>query len=148
MSKRKLKLPVKGVVPIDQMVGEDDEDTRLLREMASEASEFLGGFAWCEEILDAYYGHGCGGIVAVFFYRIKPSRADVDKWLWVVVGDIPSAHLVTDWCKLPSQALEGYIEEMSEWVKLAKEGQSSEDVIPVDVAATPDNAANLEGRLQ
>jgi hypothetical protein len=37
---------------------------------------------------------------------------------------------------------------MSKWVKLSKKGKSSSKVIPVNVPATPENAALLDGRLQ
>jgi len=97
---------------------------------------------------ETYFGDGYGKVVAVFFFHIEPSRPDVDEWLWVVVGDLPSAYLVIDACKTPSQALEGYIGEMSEWVKLAKEGRSSKDVIPVNAPATPESAGMLEARLK
>jgi hypothetical protein len=84
MDKSENRIPVKGVVPVDQMVGGDDEDTKL----------------------------------------------------------------VTDSCKTPSQALEGYIEEVSKWIQLAKQGRSSKDVIPVYMPATPENAADVERRLK
>jgi hypothetical protein len=141
-------MPVKGVTPLDQMVGEDDEDTRLLRVMASGAQNFLRCFPWCKNIREAYFGDGIGGIVAVFLFRIEPAREGVDEWLWVVFGDAPPAYLVTDACETPSQALEGYMEEMTKWVNLARQGTSSNDVIPVYVPATPENAADLERRLK
>lgn len=142
------KFPVNGVVPIDQIFGDDDEDIRLLRIMASEAREFIQSFSWCNSIREAYFGDGCGGIVALFLFRIEPSRTGIDEWLWVIVGDLPRAYLVIDVSKSPSQALEGYIDEMSKWVKLAKEGRSSKNVIPVNIAATPENAVLLESRLK
>ena len=86
--------------------------------------------------------------MAVFLFRIEPSRPGVDEWLWVIYGDVPPAYLVTDISKTPSQALEAYIAEMSKWVRLAKQGRASKDVIPVNVPATPENAVNLEGRLR
>jgi|SRR5579859_128351 len=141
-------LPVKGVIPINQLFGEDKLDTRLLKDMASEARNYLQNFHWCKRILDAYFGDGVGGIVAVFFFHIEPSRTDIDEWLWVVVGDVPSAYLVIDNATTPSLALEGYIEEMSKWVKLAKLGKSSSKVIPVNVPATSENARLLEVRLK
>ena len=141
-------VPVKGVVPIDQMSGDDEEDTRLLQAMASEAQAYIQGFPWCKSVREAYFGDGFGGIVAIFLFRIEPSKANVDEWLWVVVGDLPSAYLVIDKSENPSQALEGYIDEMSKWVKLAKTGKSSKSVIPVNVPATPENAELLEGRLK
>ena len=83
----------------------------------------------------------------MFLFLIEPARAGVDEWLWVVFGDVPPAYLVTDACKTPSQTLELYIEHVSRWVELAKQGKSSNDVIPVYVPATPENAADLEKRL-
>ena len=47
----------------------------------------------------------------------------------------------------PSEALVAYIEELCEWVTLAKQGRASEEVIPVNAPATPEFAAMLEGRL-
>lgn len=139
---------VRGVVPVDQMFGDDEKDTMLLRTMASRAQEYILSFSWCKSIRAAYFGDGCGGVVALFFFRIEPSKADVDEWTWVVVGDVPHAYLVIDDCKTPSQALEGYIDEMSKWVDLAKKGRTSKRVIPVNAPATPEYAEALEGRLK
>jgi hypothetical protein len=148
MEKSENKIPVKGVVLLDQMAGGDDEDTQLLRVMASGAENYLRCFPWCKRIREAYFGDGYGGIVAVFLFRIEASRVDVDEWLWVVFGDVPPAYLVTDSCKTPSQALEGYIEEISKWVRFAKEGRSSKEIIPVYVPPTPENAADVERRMK
>ena len=147
MSQTSTELPVSGVIPIGQILGDDAEDTWLLREMASKAHRYISNFVWCRSVREVYFGDGYGGIVAVFFFQIEPSRPEVDEWLWVVVGDLPSAYLVTDNCKTPSQTLERYIDVMSEWVELAREGRSSEDVIPVNAPATPESAKMLEGRL-
>lgn len=130
------------------MVGDDDEDIRLLRVMAAGAENYVRCFSWCNNIREIYFGDGYGEIVAVFLFRIEPSKEGVDEWIWVVFGDVPPAYLVTDACKTPSQALEGYIEEVSKWIELAKEGRSSVDVIPVYVPPTPENAADLERRLK
>lgn len=148
MQESKSELPVKGIVPIEKMFGGDEEDTKLLLAMASEATAYISSFAWCKAIRESYFGDGYGGVVAVFFFHIEPSRLEVDEWLWVVVGDVPPAFLVIDDCKTPSQALEGYIDEMSKWVKLAKQGRSSSNVIPVNVPATLENAELLDGRLR
>ena len=148
MDKSENSIPVKGVVPVDQMVGGDDEDTKLLRVMASGAEKYIHSFPWCKNIREVYFGDGYGGVVAVFLFHIEPTRADVDEWLWVISCDLSPAYLVTDSCKTPSQALEGYIEEVSKWIQLAKQGRSSKDVIPVYMPATPENAADVERRLK
>ena len=90
MSKDKAFPPVKGVIPIDQLFGEDAEDTRLLQAMAVQARSYIENFAWCNKAQSAYFRDGYGGIVAIFLFQIDPAHAEVDAGLWVVVGDLPS----------------------------------------------------------
>jgi hypothetical protein len=142
------KIPVRGVVPLARMGGGDDEDFKLLNVMASSAEKYIRSFPWCKSIREVYFGDGYGGVAAVFLFHIEPSRPDVDEWLWVISCDVSPAYLVTDSCKTPSQALEGYIEELSKWTQLARQGRSSKDVIPVYMPATPENAADVERRLR
>jgi hypothetical protein len=148
MTKDNSRIPVKGVIPLDQMFGGDDEDIRLLQLMASGAEKYVRSFPWCRSIREIYFGDGYGGVAAVFLFHIEPSQADVDEWIWVISCDISPAYLVTDSLKTPSQALEGYIEEVSKWVSLAKEGRTSKNVIPVYMPATPENATDVENRIK
>lgn len=141
------QLPVTGVVPISQMIGEDEEETKLLHELSARAQTFLSSFVWCQSIAELYFGEGIGGIFGIFFARIRPSRVDVDEFLWVIVGDFPPAYLVPDRCKTPSQAMVAYIEEMRKWIDLARHSKTSPDVIPVNVPATPEWAEILASRL-
>lgn len=143
-----ISCPATEIVELSEMVGEDEDDAILLRELASTARVYLGSFEWSESVLETYYGLGVGGIVGVFLFHIVPSQAEIDEWLWVVVGDLPPAYLVLDDAKTPVAALQAYVSEMNEWVELAKLGQTSDEVIPVNVPATPEFAAQLEGRLR
>jgi hypothetical protein len=142
-----IDLPVSGVVPITEMHGDDEDETRRLRDMEAKARDFITNSNWCDGIRDFYFGDGIGDVVAVFFARITPARPSVDEYVWIVVGDIPPAYLVVDDCPTPKAALEGYIWEMRKWVALAKEGKSSRDVIPVNAPATPESAEMLKSRL-
>ena len=142
------QFPFRGVGPIDGMYHKDEEELRLLRQMAQEAQQYLQSFSWCTEIREGYFGGGFGGIVAVFLFRISPARVEVDEWLWVVVGDLPPAYLVTDVSKTPSQALASYVREMSRWIQVIKWGRRFEDVITVNLAPTWENAVALEDRLK
>jgi hypothetical protein len=142
------EVPVTGVVPLAQMKGDTEEDTRLLWAMASGAADYLRSFPWFEKIRSAYFGDGVGGIVGVFLFHVEPSTSEMDEWLWVVFGDISPALLPIDRSKKPSQALEFYVSEMSKWVELAKQGRSSTKIIPVLLAATPENAAAVESKLK
>ncbi|HEV2136962.1 MAG TPA: hypothetical protein VGR47_22275 [Terracidiphilus sp.] len=141
------QFPIRGVSPIDGIFDKDEEEMRLLQQMAQDAEDYLESFSWCEEIREAYFGGGYGAIVAVFLFRIIPAKPDIDEWLWVVVGDLPPAYLVTDMSKSPSEALASYIREMSRWIQHIKRGHRSMDLIPVDLNKTWENAAALEERL-
>jgi hypothetical protein len=135
------------VEPASQMKGDSEHDTELLKQMLKEAQAYLSAFDWCEAIRESHFGLGVGGVVAVFLFRIIPSREGVDEWLWVVVGDLPPAYLVTDENPTPVSALEAYAEEMKAWVAAAEEGRSVEDFIPVNVPPTHENVEGLKRRL-
>jgi hypothetical protein len=64
-----------------------------------------------------------------------------------VVGDLPSAYLVTDNAPNPACALDAYICEMGRWVTAVKEGKSVVGLIPVNVAPSVEYAKRLEWRL-
>jgi hypothetical protein len=141
-------VPVQGVILVSLMVGDDEEDTRLLTSMASQARDYLNGFPWCKSVTDFYFGDGCGGIIALFLARIEPARPGVDEWLWVVWGvDFPPAYLVIDTCKTPLQAFERYLDGITTWIRQAKIGKSSKDGMPIYVPPTPENAKELEKKL-
>jgi hypothetical protein len=135
------------LTPTDKISGEGEKDTRLLQGMAEEAGQYLLSFKWCKAILKGWFGWGVGGIAAVFLFEIEPATPNVDKILWVVVGDLPPAYMVTDELPTPLDALRTYIDLMEEWIAAVREGRPTEEHIPVNTAATQENADALETRL-
>lgn len=135
------------IVPIEQLSGEDENDTRLLHRMAEDAKQFLLSFEWCRGIDRGWFGWGVGEIAAVLLFEITPSTPDVDRMLWVVVGDLPPAYLVVDDSPTPLGALSTYVELLEDWVAAVREGRSTEDCIPVNNAPTQEAADALETRL-
>jgi hypothetical protein len=132
---------------ISAMKGGNPEETRLLRSMFEEARGYLLSFDWCHEIKESWFGWGVGGVCAVFLFEMIPTKRNVDHWLWVVVGDLPSAYLVLDGSPTPMKALNTYVELMQEWVDAVKQGKSTKKLIPVDAPETLENANLLERRL-
>ena len=116
--------------------------------MSVDAKVYLESFDWCAFIGPAYWGGGVGSVFSVFLFQIEPRAADVDRWLWVIVGDIPSLYLVLDECKSPKDAAAMYLALMGEWVELARQGRSSPDVPATGVEATPEWAEDMAGRLE
>ncbi len=137
----------KTVTEVSKMRGDDAEDTRLLRGLLEEAVGFLAAMSWCKAIEETYFGMGVGGVFGVFLFRIKPAKEGVDEWLWVVVGDLPPAYLVTDLAPNPEKALLTYIREMRRWITAVRKGRSLDDVIPVNAPPTPQYADMLESRV-
>lgn len=83
----------------------------------------------------------------MFLINIEPSEPGVDDWLWVVVGDIPPAYLVTDNAPDPISALGAYNEVMQDWVDAVNQGQPVENLIPVNAPPTKEYATMLQSRL-
>ncbi len=142
--------PVAGLVSVPSMKGENEEDTLLLQQMSRDAEAYLRSFSWCGNVKTTFFGGGVGGVFAVFLFNIQPMRPDIDPWIWVVVGDIPSAYLPMEDAKTPVEVFKTYLWGMNKWVEYARSGQTEpvgEDVPPVNVPATPEWAENLEKRL-
>ena len=135
------------VEPVGSIEWEDDEDAELYQRMIEEATEFMEGFRWCRKVESLSGGKAVPGVIAVFLARIVPTKKDVDADLWVIVGDVPPAYLVLDDSPDSNQALLAYIECMEDWVGAARAGDPVDDLIPVNVEPTPENAEMLASRL-
>jgi len=135
-----------AVRAIREMRGEDDAETDELRQMLHEAREYIDGFPWCAAIEEELFGLGIGGVIGVFLFRIRPVGA-VDEWLWVIVGDLPHAYLVTDRASSPTRALEVYCELMEDWIRAVRQGDDLRMVFPVMAPPTSMNADLLERRI-
>lgn len=139
-----------GLVPSQRIVGDDDTDTALLRKMATDADGFIRSFPWCASVQDSFFGDGIGGIFAVFFFHIRPSRSDVDSWIWIMVGDIPPAYLPLTDCDSPAAAFRTYMRGMSKWVELARKGRTgnaTDGVPPLNIPSTPEWAERVNQKL-
>ena len=84
----------------------------------------------------------------MLFRSITPRSKDVGTWLWAVVGDLPPAYIVVDDNPTAADALDAYCSEMGSWVEAVERGDSIDDLIPVNVPATPEFARQLGGRLE
>jgi hypothetical protein len=144
-------VPIPGVIPVDRMTGEGDEDTALLREMFADAKNYVLSFSWRGSIVNSYFAGGVGKIFAIFLFNISPAQPDVDRWMWIVVGDVPPAYLPLEDCKSAAEVFETYIAGTKRWVNLAREGMeptSNDSVPPINVPATPEWAEQLDRRLR
>lgn len=143
--------PALGLVPIEAMAGDDEQDTALLRSMLRDAEAYLLSHSWCSAAECRYFAGGVGGILAIFLFRVDSPRPDVAAWIWAIVGDVPPAYLPLEDASTPAAVFHLYIDAMSRWVELARgemTGSPEDGIPPVDVPATPEWAERLSTRLK
>jgi len=138
------KIDFSRLTPIDRISGESEKDTLLLQRMSDEARQYLLSFDWCKGIQQGWFGWGVGGVAAVFLFEIEPATPSIDTVLWVVVGDLPPAYLVTDELPAPLDALRTYADLIGDWIAAVREGRSTEECTPVNAAPTRESADALE----
>jgi len=129
---------------------EEEDDSAFLREAYEEAHQYVSWQPWCRGVREEHLGFTIPGVVAVFLVRIWPADPAVDESLWVVVGDLPTAYLVTDNAPNGIDALDGYCELMDEWVAAVRSGRGrakTAGVFPVEAKATRKNADSLASRV-
>lgn len=134
------------LMPVDAIKGEDEKDTRLLKEMAVRARDYITSFKWCLPITAMYLADGIGGVVAIFLVEFDGKIGGTDDRLWVVAGDLPSAYMVVE-PDSPRAALEAYCLLMDDWVAAVRGNGDFKDVFPVTAARTEEHAGMLQRRL-
>jgi hypothetical protein len=142
-----VKFPPPDVEELSAVQWAESDDGELFDPMVHAAKGFLLQFRWCREVVDLKVGIAAPGVVAVFLAQIATDSADVDDFVWVVVGDLPPAYIVLDRAPDSRRALSCYADEMDRWVHAVEAGQAVQGLIPVDGAATVRNAEALKVRL-
>jgi hypothetical protein len=130
-----------------EIVGNDAEDTALLKQMAKDAREYIQGFEWCPPIRNSSLEYGVGGVIALVRFEFTEAIDDSDQELWVVTGDLPSAYFVYDGNEDLAVALEIYCRLMEEWAMAVRDGESVEECFPVDADESAENAEGLFSRI-
>jgi hypothetical protein len=115
--------------------------------LAESADRYLTSFSWCCGLKGKYLGFCEKEVLGIFLFEIEPTRSDIDKWLWVIVGDLPPAYLVLDHATNVNEAARIYIKEMKKWVNAVSSNKPLNDLMPVNVEPSRENAAMLNERL-
>ena len=125
------------------------EDSELLNQMAEQAERYVSSFRWAPDIEQLFFAGGVPGVMALFLLRFKTCIPEqLDRELWVIVGDLPSAYFVTDNADDPPEAIEVYCGLMDDWIDAVRTNSDLNAVFPVEAAATFRNADDLESRLR
>jgi hypothetical protein len=115
--------------------------------LIAKADEFLDAFEWAKRTGRIWVGKCIPGVLGLFLLELDSPGPHVDKYVWIVVSDLPPAYLSSVYAKSPRSALDGYIGEMEAWIQAVKKGQPTNDLIPVNAPPTLQNAEALASRL-
>ena len=136
------------VTSTEHMIGENPAETAALQAMQQRAEKYLRSFAWCPPITERYLGMGIGGALSLWLFKLETAVKGTDQWLWVVVGDLPSAYFIVDQAQTPRSALDTYCQLMEAWVEAVELKLPLDEVFPINVSPTLAHAHMLRSRIQ
>ena len=124
------------------------EELKCILELQTKAENYLQSFNWCKSIKNNWYDkeYCIYNQIGVFLFEIEPASPEVDDFIWIIAGDLPSVYLDKS-VKTASEALEVYCELMDDWVGNVKNGKSLSDSYPIPVEPTNKNADLLVARV-
>lgn len=116
--------------------------------LSKEAESFLLSHGWCDSIIEGWLAESWGYILCVFLFKIESENTEVDDYVWIVVGDIPSAYIDIESAEDSDDVLQCYVDIMSDWVECIETNKSVEDCYPIEVPPTLEYASMLKSRLK
>ncbi len=116
--------------------------------VTQEALDYIASFNWVNAIESFDIAYLIDGVIALVRVKISSELAAVDRCLWVVAGDLPSAYFVQDNAHTPNAALSIYCELMADWIGAVRNGSDLSEVYPVEASPTIENAEALETRIR
>lgn len=112
-----------------------------------EADNYISDFTWCLSIIESSLYLNLGEKLCVFLYEIDNSSSNGDKFLWLIVGDIPSMYLDVYGPKTTIEVLEDYVSLSKDWISNIESGLSVEDCYPFNTEPTMEMANLLKKRV-
>lgn len=80
------------------------------------AREYLIYQPWLRGILlDEFFACELGGGIYVFLFELNSQKEDVDRFVWVICGNVPPLYLTTDCCPTPKSVAETYCDLTEQW---------------------------------
>jgi hypothetical protein len=135
------------MLDIRELASAEVEYVDELAGLSDRALRFVESNAWCTSVVRGMFDRGWGNILAVFYFVIQPAYDYVPRDIWVVVGDLPSAHIDIQDNPNGACAIDGYVREMQRWIDQVMKDRSPGELIPVDVLPTREYAQELQRRI-
>ncbi len=104
---------------------------------------------WCKKLLRVWLNTNWDDYFAVFYMNIIPDKPTTPEYIWIVIGDLPSAYIYSGYCKDAYEVMKGYVFEMQKWVdRVMNDIPLDETIIPVNVPPEKYWAQKLHNRLE
>ena len=73
------------------------EEIQAILSLYYDAKNYIEDFDWCVSTKKCWYDKDFGIYekIGVFLFEIEPLNKNVDDFIWVIVGDLPSVYLIT-----------------------------------------------------
>ena len=105
------------MIPLNQLKNQRIDYLDDVIKLSEDAQNYLGSFHWCKRIINGWLSHEWGYILGIFYFEIEPLKeSSADKFVWIVVGDLPSAYIDTVSATNALSALESYVFLMEDWI--------------------------------
>lgn len=123
-----------------------DGDIKL-EEYCNQGRNYIKRHIWCERVNNAWLAYHLEGIFAINIFEVSSSNPNVDKYIWVLTGDLPPAYIDIESASYPLEVLSAYTEIMQDWVDTVRNNGNVEECYPIEVEANLKHADMLEYRL-
>ena len=125
------------------------KDADAILALHRQAVGYIESWEWCPLIATVHLAYASAGAFAVFLITFAEGIEETDEdQLWVVTGDdLPTAYLVTEEAPDARVAAIIYGELMQDWVDAVVACQPLDEVYPVTMEPTAQNAKSLQARL-
>ena len=125
------------------------DEIQCLLNLHNEAKAYLENFDWCLSIKNSWNEreYSFYDKIGVFLFEIEPANQNVDDFVWIIVGDLPTVYLDKS-VSSGTEAVEIYCELMEDWIEHVVAGKTVEDCFPIPNAPTAENATLLKSRTE
>lgn len=116
----------------------EDIDIKAVLKLESDARIYMYDREWCAELLDVFVGLVGPPHIGVFLCKFRVSDSDKISSTWVIVGDVPPAHVGDPSVRNAYQALNFYICEVLLQIDMRLRGLDPvERELEVDIPKEP-----------
>lgn len=124
------------------------DEIHYVLDLHQTAENYLISYDWCLSIKKSWYEAEFSSfdIIGVFLFEIEPINDNVDDFIWVIVGDLPTVYLDKS-VSSGKEAIEIYCDLMEDWINSIRNGESLEGCFPVPNKPTIENANLLSSRI-